>query len=356
MITKKYYKLIRVSYEDEQYLTITNTSLESGDFKVVKEGTPSSRNLEYSVNGVDWTTYDLDSLPTVNVPSGGHIYLRGTNTGGFGTPYNDQYRFNFSVQHDISGNLFSLRNPDKNVFNAITTCLEGEFGGLFYGDTHLVNSKNLATTTITSVGNSGTRYMFNGCSSLISVPDFTSLTSVGDNGFSNTFADCTSLNSVPDLSSLTTVGEYGFQGTFSGCTSLNAVPDFSSLTNADNFGFQSTFMLCTSLNNVPNFGSITNGHAFTYTFYGCTSLTRTPDFKNITTIYNGSYESVFAGCTNLVTVYAPNVSTWPSYAFRNWLSNAGTSATGTKTAYVPAGVSIPETVGGIPSGWTRVDY
>lgn len=80
------------------------------------------------------------------------------------------------------------------------------------------------------------------------------------------------------------------------------------------------------------------------------------NFGNISNFSNYTCNAMFRFASKLEKIWLPKVTTWNSTAFYMWLANAGGEATGTKTAYVPAGVNIPEDTSGVPSGWTRVEY
>lgn len=80
------------------------------------------------------------------------------------------------------------------------------------------------------------------------------------------------------------------------------------------------------------------------------------NYGNITAVGTQCCYLMFNNCTNLEKVNAPKVSSWTTSKFDRWLEGAGTNVSGTKTAYVPKGVTIPESDSGVPSGWTRVEY
>ena len=123
-----------------------------------------------------------------------------------------------------------------------------------------------------------------------------------------------------------------------------------------NYVLYQTFYDCRNLTAALDLSSITtiNGsQALSQSFYGCTSLTTAPDLSSITTI-NGSQAMValFRECTSLSSIKAPNVSTWSTSVFADWVNRV--AATG--TIYAPTGVTIPTDTSGIPSNWTRVNY
>ena len=128
------------------------------------------------------------------------------------------------------------------------------------------NLRLLEQCTILSHNTTSMQSMFQGCSSLQSVPlfDTSSVTSMA-----NCFVSCSSLQSLPlfDTSSVTNM-----LGMFQGCSSLQSVPlfDTSSVTN-----MATTFNGCIFLKSVPLFdtSSVTN---MTSIFQGCFSLQSVP--------------------------------------------------------------------------------
>jgi hypothetical protein len=65
---------------------------------------------------------------------------------------------------------------------------------------------------------------------------------------------------------------------------------------------------------------------------------------------------MFYGCTNLsaVTCLATNNSAYE--CTKDWLKDAGTQVTGTKTFTTPSTTGWSTDINGIPNGWTRVRY
>ena len=53
---------------------------------------------------------------------------------------------------------------------------------------------------------------------------------------------------------------------------------------------------------------------------------------------------------NLVT--APNITTWDTSKFENWLNNVSSSGVVRK----PAALTIPSGLSGVPTGWTTENY
>lgn len=128
---------------------------------------------------------------------------------------------------------------------------------------------------------------------------------------------------------VTTAGQYSFADVFANAP-ITTLGDFSSLTTLEYSAFNQAFQ--------------TSG------------LTTGLDLSNVTSCGDYSLYCMYYGCADLETVTAPNVSTWNTSKTGSWLQEAGGNVSGTKTAYVPDGVTIPESGSGIPSGWTRVTY
>lgn len=241
MITKKYYKVIRVSHQDSEIFHITNTSLESGYFTCTPDSGFGQTELLYSLDGVNFQTYDLTEHPQILVMPKSNIYLKGTHSGGYNR--GAKMNMNFTQSHTASGNIFSL--CDKNNFASITSvngsCL---FNGLFYGDTQLTSIKNISLGNVVNflAGRSGVfANAFNGCTSLVDVFDFSQMTgSLPDITLEGTFGGCTSLKEGLNVTNITYIGQgagWGMNSTYSGCTSLEFVyaPTVSTWENTPNW-------------------------------------------------------------------------------------------------------------------------
>ena len=140
-----------------------------------------------------------------------------------------------------------------------------------------------------------------------------------------------SISDFDTMNTIDTISESKFAAIFNGQTNLVSVSDLS-------------------LGNVTTI----NVGGFSQVFGSCSNLINGVDLSKIVNITTDSFLSLYALCKKLETVTAPNVQTWNTSCFSSWLFIAGVS--GTKTAYVPAGVVIPESSNGVPNGWTRVEY
>ena len=159
------------------------------------------------------------------------------------------------------------------------------FSGVFQNMTSLRSVIIGATTTaITNTTN-----MFNGCTSLTTVPlfDTSAVTNMGA-----MFNGCSSLITVPFFN---TAAVTSMSDMFLGCSKLTTVPLFNTAAVTN---MQSMFQNCRSLTTVPLFNTILV-NTMTNMFNGCTSLTTVPLFNTVAVT---NMQGMFAGCTSLTTV------------------------------------------------------
>lgn len=267
MITKKYYKLIRVSYADEGYFCLTNVGNSIGTVKIDKWWeTPNSNTspavLEYSTDGVNWTTYtggNGGDAVAINVDPNSNIYWR--CKAGQLAFYRSRSQFIFDFDCVASGNLMSLFT-DSN-FASYTG--NWAASNLFCNQTHLLRADfNFgAQTTVYCYDNISTYKRNDGIDSM-----------------------------------------------FSGCTNLVSAPNLGNLVNS----------------------SSTSDSAQQY--------------------YTGSMNNLFRNCSSLNTIYAPNMTYDSSFVY-NWVD--GVAASG--NFFIDSSVADSWTTystSGIPTGWTKV--
>lgn len=326
MRIKKYYKLIKVDYEDSAYFRITNTSNTGGFFTITRNGSPTTADLKYSLDGVNWTTADLSADFSLEVDAGANVYMKGTNTSGFNRGENSYYKMSMDVNHSIGGNIMSI--VDETNYATTTSIPAYCFYGLFENDIHIVNAGGVNFGNVTSVDNRGCNNMYRGCTSLTTGSDLSSVTSVVYSGFGNMYYGCTSLTTPSNLSSLSSIGDGGCGYMYNGCTSLTTGSNLSSVTSINSYG-------CS------------------YMYNGCTSLTTGSDLSNVTSIGNSGCSCMYQGCGSLTEATAPNISDWNTSNFNSWLYNVAHTGVVRK----PAGLTIPTgNTSGIPTGWTTEDY
>ena len=249
---------------------VTFTADGEQKFKMTTKEYTISR-LEYSVNDGEWATVEAGTEVTFGGPHG-DLRLRGTNTNGTATTYDEYSTITFT---------------DKNVKVACT------------GDIRtLLNWKNYST-----VDTQNARFckLFYGCTALTSAPDLPA-TTLANECYSRMFTGCTSLEKAPELKA-TTLANNCYSFMFYGCTSLTSAPEL-----------KATKLVASCYKSM---------------FSGCTSLEKAPELKATTLAYQ-CYESMFNGCTKLssVTMLAPSdqISKATDCCY-NWLYNAGTDKT-----------------------------
>jgi surface protein len=164
--------------------------------------------------------------------------------------------------------------------SAVTTCANKFF--------NCVQLRSLIGTTWTAaVTNMST--MFQGCSSLQTVPLFNT---AAVTNMSSMFNTCSSLQTVP-LFNTAAVTDMTFM--FSACSSLQTVPLFNT---AAVLNMTSMFQNCSSLQTVPlfNTGAVTNMSSM---FPTCVSLQTVPLFNTAAVL---DMTSMFSTCSSLQTV------------------------------------------------------
>ena len=115
------------------------------------------------------------------------------------------------------------------------------------------------------------------------------------------------------------------------------------------------FRSCVNLTTAPAKLPATTltGNCYSGMFQGCTSLTTAPELP-APVLAPSCYYKMFQVCINLnsVTCLATDISA--TGCVRNWLQDAGSNVTGTKTFNAVSTTEWPtDDESGIPSGWTR---
>lgn len=225
MITKSYYKLIRVSHADSDYFRVTNISNQAGTL-TINGSNNLGCNIEYSTDGVNFTTADPNAPFSLAVPAGANVYMRGTNSSLNGKT------INMDANHTVGGNVYSLL--DKATYASRTNSLgTSEFSNLFYENTHLVSAGQMNFGNVTTVGYSCYNSMFYGCTALTTAPATLPAMTLATYCYNYMFYGCTSLTTAPELPAETLVGNC-YNSMFYGCTSLNSVKCLAENISATN--------------------------------------------------------------------------------------------------------------------------
>ena len=195
---------------------VTFTADEEQKFKMTTKEYTISR-LEYSVNDGEWATVEAGTEVTFGGPHG-DLRLRGTNTNGTATTYDEYSTITFTdknVKVACTGDIRTLLNW-KNYSTVDTQ--NARFCKLFYGCTALTSAPDLPATTL---ANECYERMFYGCTSLTSAPELKA-TTLANRCYFGMFSGCTSLEKAPELKA-TTLKTECYESMFNGCTKLSSV-------------------------------------------------------------------------------------------------------------------------------------
>lgn len=376
------------------------TALEACVFTLTgKSDTPNISSIAYSLDeGSTWTSITVGTAGT-SLPSlatGDSVILRGT----LGAGTNNSYiTISADGDFDAGGNIMSFIVGDN--FSGVTAIpnYSNAVANLFQNNTHLIHASNM-TFPATTLRWSCYRYMFDGCTALVSPPQTISATLYATYACQYMFRNCSSMTSIPSMyvysganyshngtfqgcTALTSASTlrirgcnfYGFANTFMGCTALVTPPDFSEVTSmSGSYNFASMFSGCTSLVTAPTI-EVTGLQAYCYQsmYYGCTKLKNPPTLP-ATTLKTNCYQSMFYGCTSLETAPDLPATTLASNCYREMFRNCSkltfikamfttTPSTSYTSSWVdgvsPTGIFVKnseaswDVVGtyGVPTGW-----
>lgn len=202
-------------------------------------------------------------------------------------------KFSATGNFDVEGNVMSLYYGDNFIGQTNLTGKNYAFKWLFDSITKVVNAKNLSLPA----------------------------TTLSNNCYMNMFQGCTSLVTVPKLPA-TTLAESCYGGMFLYCVNLTTAPELPATTLM--------------------------GGCYMSMFENCTSLTTAPELP-VTVLVASCYRQMFRNCTNLnsITCLANDISA--NNCTINWVDGVAASGTFTKAANIS---SWTTGANGIPTGWT----
>lgn len=358
-----------------QYLTFVAIDSGTFSFSGTSSSTINNSSIEYSLDsGSTWNTLNRGvQSPTItagNKIMWRSIWLRPQVSSNEGTGF-----FTSTGRFNVEGNAMSLFYETFQNRTSLSGVGTEAFKYLFRNCTGLVNAENLVlpATTLTNYCYS---HMFEGCTSLTSIPELpartltagcyegmfafcSSLTTVPSNYLPTTtlanhcyrsmFYCCSSLTSVPELPA-TTLASQCYDGMFYGCTSLTSVPsNYLPSTTLAEMCYSDMFSGCTSLTAAPQLPATTlTYYCYSRMFQSCTSLTTAP-VLSATTLATGCYSQMFAYCSliNYIRCLATDISA--TDCTKLWLYNVSSSGTFVKASSMS---SWPSGSSGIPSNWT----
>ena len=147
-------------------------------------------------------------------------------------------------------------------------------------------------------------YMFNDCSSLISLSGISIWNNRNITNLKNVFNNCFLLETLPDLSILNTNNVEDISFAFSNCYSLKALPDISKWNTDKVTNIENLFNECTSLTKLPDISkwNTENINNMRCLFNKCSSLTDVPDISKWKIKKEADISNMFDNCTSLSNI------------------------------------------------------
>lgn len=292
----------------KDYLTFK--ALEDGTFSFTKAG------VNYSIDGGKTWTELAANTSTPTVSAGETIMFKATL---IPVAYSGIGKFSSTSSYEVMGNPYSLLYGDN--FATVTSLFDKDYAlfNLFSSSTGLTSAENLSLPA-TTLAESCYSNMFNGCKSLITVPELPAIT-LARSCYGNMFYDCKLLTAAPALPA-TTLANNCYFSMFYGCKALTSAPELPATTLAT--------------------------YCYQQMFSNCTSLTTAPILP-ATTLVEGCYNDMFYKCTSLTYIKAMFTTIPSSDYTQHWVN--GVSPTGT---FVKNSTATWDVTGdnGIPTGWT----
>ena len=181
---------------DKDYLCFTAKTAGS-TVKLMKDGTPTAVNIEYSTDGTNWNDYAIGNSSTSTLitltNAGDKVYFRNTQpakeVAGFSTGTSGYYYFALPKSVAVSGNVMSL--VDKTCQTTTIPC-DYCFYQLFYNCKALTTAPELPATTL---ADHCYEDMFYSCSSLTAAPELPA-TTLANRCYYNMFYSCKKLKDI----------------------------------------------------------------------------------------------------------------------------------------------------------------
>ena len=285
---------IQNTYNGSNTVTIQQTLLGEPDSSTY------AKHLQYSKNGLNWTTITLSSTAyTITLNKGEKVYFRG-NEGVFNYWYSGGKKkaittISANHTHTVGGNINTLLDYQDPYG---LTLPQGAFNSIFENNTKLTSASDI--TFSPSVDGSLSAYcylyLFKNCSNLTTVPKSVPAKKQGQDSCNGMF-QYTAITTAPALPA-TTLSNGCYQDTFHGCSKLVNPPALPAKTLKPNC-YRALFARCTSLVNAPELPATTLADGcYKELFFGCTSLVNAPELPALTLASN-CYQAAFDGCTSL---------------------------------------------------------
>ena len=144
-------------------------------------------------------------------------------------------------------------------------------------------------------------YMFNDCSSLISIEDIDRIDTSEVTNMAYLFCGCNSLEELPDISIWDTSNVTNMRYIFGDCTSLKELPDISDWDISQVTNLSCFLCECKKIRELPDISKWNTSKVtdLSSMFTGCSKLSKIPDFHkwDVSNVTNASY--MFHGCSSL---------------------------------------------------------
>ena len=209
--------LLKLVTSEEKYLTMTVDELNSGETIIHPNvnGDLPNLNLQYRVNGGDWTDFIVGTTADITAQPGDVVQWKGNNPDGVSSDYT---RLNFSISDSVhlSGNIMSLIDGVGE-----TTVVPNRlcFYELFKNS--MVKTVSEDFLPATTLQEECYRDLFSSCQNLTQAPALPAV-ELKTLCYSGMYYNCTSLQKSPDLKSKV-LSEGCYQYMFKYCSSLNYV-------------------------------------------------------------------------------------------------------------------------------------
>lgn len=329
---------------------VSFTAAATQTFKMTTTGNYTISNLEYSLDGNEWTAVEADKEVEFGGAKGS-LFLRGKNPNG--TASSSLYNYstitftNSNVKVACTGDIRTLL--DWEDYENVET-KDARFYNLFRNCTALTSAPKLPATTLASYCY---YYMFSGCESLQTAPELPA-TILKYECYRGMFSRCASLKTAPALPA-TTLEFDCYSDMFSECASLESAPALPATKMASQC-YSGMFDGCSSLKVAPSLPATTLArNCYSGMFWNCKNLTTAPELK-ATALVDLCYDQMFGNCNKLtnITILAPSSEISEKYkCVSNWLTYAGTDASVTsRTLKVKDKAAYDALVNqGLPENW-----
>ena len=204
----------------------------------------------------------------------------------------------------IFGDKFVKNNKEK--CKIIIDNKEKEICSMIYSkDKNIIEIKIIEIKNITNMS-----YMFDECSSLISLPDISKWNTSNVTDMSYMFYECSYLSSLPDISQWNTSNITNISYMFADCSLLSSLPDISKWNTSKVTNMSGMFDECSSLISLPDISkwNTSNVINMNYMFADCSKLSSLPDISKWNTSKVINMSGMFDVCSSLL--YLPDISKW----------------------------------------------